>query len=104
MTDARPPVPPIRVLHVGDLHLGVELHGRPDPEKGYGTRVGDFLAALDRALEYAAEADLVLFPGDIYKNCEPTPTVQREFAARMRKVARHAPVVLIPGNHDLPNT
>ena len=41
---------PVRVLHIGDVHLGVELYGRPNPEKGYGTRVGDFLAALDRAL------------------------------------------------------
>ncbi|MGV3723678.1 MAG: metallophosphoesterase family protein [Actinomycetota bacterium] len=94
---------PVRVLHVGDVHLGVELYGRPDPEKGYGTRVGDFLASLDHALEHAAQADLVLFPGDIYKNCDPTPTVQREFAARIRRLARSVPVVIIPGNHDLPN-
>jgi exonuclease SbcD len=96
--------PPIRVLHIGDLHLGVELYGRPDPEKGYGTRVGDFLGALDQALEHAASTDLIVFPGDFYKNCDPTPTVQREFARRLRRVARDVPVVLIPGNHDLPNT
>jgi exonuclease SbcD len=94
---------PIRVLHIGDVHLGVELYGRPDAEKGYGTRVGDFLAALDHALELAASADLVLFPGDIYKNCDPSPTVQREFASRIRQLARTVPVVIIPGNHDLPN-
>lgn len=94
---------PIRVLHVGDVHLGVELYGRPDPERGYGTRVGDFLAALDRALQFAEQADLVLFPGDIYKNCDPTPTVQREFAARIRRLGRSVPVVIIPGNHDIPN-
>jgi exonuclease SbcD len=94
---------PVRVLHVGDVHLGVELYGRPDPEKGYGTRVGDFLRALDHALEHASEADLVVFPGDIYKNCDPNPTVQREFGARIRRVARHTPVVVIPGNHDIPS-
>jgi DNA repair protein SbcD/Mre11 len=102
MTD--PARPPVRVLHIGDVHLGVELYGRPDPDRGYGTRCGDFLRALDRALELAAEADLILFPGDIYKNCDPSPTVQREFAGRIRRAARHAPVVIIPGNHDLPNT
>ena len=94
---------PIRVLHIGDVHLGVELYGRPDPEKGFGTRVGDFLKALDQALSYAEDVDLVLFPGDIYKNCDPSPTVQREFAGRIRQVARHRPVILIPGNHDVPN-
>lgn len=96
-------MPPIRVLHIGDLHLGVELYGRPDPERGYGTRAGDFLNALDQALAHAERADLVLFPGDIYKNCDPNPTIQREFARRIRRAARHAPVVIIPGNHDLPN-
>ena len=94
---------PIRVLHIGDVHLGVELYGRPDPEKGYGTRVGDFLTALDHALAHAERADLVVFPGDIYKNCDPSPTVQREFAGRIRRLARQGPVVIIPGNHDLPN-
>ena len=94
---------PIRVLHIGDVHLGVELYGRPDPEKGYGTRVGDFLTALDHALAHAGKADLVVFPGDIYKNCDPTPTVQREFAGRIRRLGRQVPVVIIPGNHDLPN-
>jgi DNA repair protein SbcD/Mre11 len=94
---------PVRILHIGDVHLGVELYGRLNPEKGYGTRVGDFLAALDRALAHAAEADLVLFPGDIYKNCDPSPTVQREFAGRIRQAAKRVPVVIIPGNHDLPN-
>ncbi len=94
---------PVRVLHIGDVHLGVELYGRPVPEKGYGTRVEDFLRALEAALAHAAESDLVLLPGDIYKNCEPSPTVQREFAARIRRAAREAPVAIIPGNHDLPN-
>jgi DNA repair protein SbcD/Mre11 len=93
---------PIRVLHIGDVHLGVELYGRPDPERGYGTRVADFLAALESALALADEADLIVFPGDIYKNCDPSPTVQREFAARIRQAARKAPLVVIPGNHDLP--
>jgi DNA repair protein SbcD/Mre11 len=94
---------PIRVLHIGDVHLGVELYGRADPQRGYGTRVADFLRALEGALELAAEADVVVFPGDIYKNCDPSPTVQREFALRIRRVAREVPVVIIPGNHDLPN-
>ena len=94
--------PPIRLLHLGDLHLGVELYGRPDPAEGYGTRTGDFLAALDRALALAADADVVLFPGDVYKSCDPTPTIQREFGRRVRAAAREIPVVIIPGNHDQP--
>ena len=35
------------------------------PGQGYGTRVADYLRCLDAALEHAAEADLVLFAGDV---------------------------------------
>ena len=93
----------MKILHLGDVHLGVELHGRPLPGKGYGSRVADFLAALDHALTAADECDLVLFPGDIYHMCSPTPTLQREFAARLCALTAKKPVVIIPGNHDLPN-
>ena len=49
------------------------------------------------------EVDLVIFAGDAYKSCDPTPTHQREFAAQLRRLA-HAgiPIVLVVGNHDTP--
>jgi DNA repair protein SbcD/Mre11 len=93
----------IRVLHLADLHLGVENYGRPDPLRGYNSRVGDFLRCLDVAVEAAAEVDLVVIAGDVYKTCHPTPTVQREFADRMKRMARLCPVFLLTGNHDVPN-
>src|SRR5947209_1341967 len=93
----------LRVLHIGDLHLGTENYSRPLAAAGYGTRVDDYLRSLDAALARAPEAHLILFAGDVYKNCLPNPTVQREFAARVRRAARHAPVVIIPGNHDVPS-
>jgi exonuclease SbcD len=65
--------------------------------------VGDFLRSLDAALERAADVDLVLIAGDIYKTPQPSPTLQREFAARIRRLSRSVPVVIIPGNHDVPN-
>ncbi len=92
----------LRVLHIGDVHLGVELYGRPVPGQGYGTRVADYLRCLDVALERAPEVDLILFAGDVYKSCQPTPTIQREFASRVHAASQHAPVVIIPGNHDVP--
>ena len=94
----------IRILHVGDVHLGVELYGRPEPQRGYNSRVADFLLCLDAALEHAQEADVVLFAGDLYKNSDPNQTVQREFARRICRLSRQTPVVIIPGNHDVPNT
>jgi exonuclease SbcD len=96
----------LKIVHFGDLHLGVETYGRLDPATGLSSRLLDFLAALDQVVDYAIEnkADLVLFCGDAYKSREPTPTQQREFARRINHLAKEGiPVFLLTGNHDLPN-
>ncbi|MDP2726556.1 MAG: exonuclease SbcCD subunit D [Dehalococcoidia bacterium] len=96
----------IRLLHAADLHLGVESYGRLDPATGLSSRVGDCLEALDQAVKAALEqeVDLFLFCGDAYKNREPSPTLQREFAKRMGTLASQGVAVfLLVGNHDLPN-
>lgn len=95
----------IRLLHFADLHLGMENYGRLDPKTGLSTRVGDFLRAFDTLVEYALENDihLVLFAGDAYKGRKPSPTLQREFAKRIRRLAEaKMPVFLLVGNHDMP--
>jgi len=96
----------IRILHLADIHLGMENYGRVDPATGLSSRLGDFLHSLDTALDYAmAQAfDLVLLAGDVYKNRDPSPTVQREFARRVRRLSEAGiPTFLLVGNHDLPN-
>jgi exonuclease SbcD len=96
----------MKILHFADLHLGVESYGRLDPATGLSTRLGDFLSALDRLVDYALEngVDLVLFCGDAYRSREPTQTQQREFARRINRLATNGiPVFLLIGNHDLPN-
>lgn len=96
----------IRLLHTADLHLGVESYGRMDPATGLSSRVVDCLAALDQAVQAALdqEIDLFLFCGDAYKNREPSPTLQREFAKRVAHLASQGVAVfLLVGNHDLPN-
>jgi len=94
----------IRMLHFADLHLGMENYGRNDPETGLSTRIIDFLKRMDDIVEYARdhEADLVVFAGDAFKNRQPNPTLQREFAWRIRDLAERCPVVLLVGNHDVP--
>lgn len=92
----------VRVLHVGDVHLGIDLYGRHQPERGYSTRVQDFLDRLDEALALRDRADVILFAGDIYKHPDPSATLQREFAVRVRQAAREKPIVILPGNHDVP--
>lgn len=66
----------------------------------------DFLRAFDFVVDYAiAESvDLVVFAGDAFKSRDPSPTHQREFARRIRRLSEaHIPTFLLVGNHDLPN-
>src|SRR3954454_13701294 len=96
----------LRILHLADIHLGMENYGRVDPATGLSSRLGDFLHSLDSALDYALEHefDLVLLAGDVYKNRDPSPTIQREFARRIRRLSdAQILTFLLVGNHDLPN-
>ena len=96
----------MKILHFADLHLGVETYGHTDPTTGLSTRLTDFLASLDKVVDYAIEnsVDLVIFCGDAYKTREPTQTQQREFARRINRLSSNdIPTFLLVGNHDLPN-
>ncbi len=94
----------IRMLHLADLHLGVENYGALDPRRGLHSRLIDYLDRLDEAITIGLdhEIDLCLIAGDVYKNRSPNPTVQREFAARIRRLrAAGITVVILTGNHDI---
>lgn len=94
----------IKLLHLADLHLGVENYGRTDPETGLHTRLLDYLARLDEAIDLAVHEQVhaVIIAGDIYKNRTPNPTHQREFARRIRRLrAANLPVFILVGNHDI---
>ena len=97
---------PIRVMHFADTHFGVELYGKLDAVNGLNTRLTDFRKSLEQCIEIALERgiDLAVFAGDAYKNRDPRQTDQREFVACIRKLTdRGVPVVMIVGNHDMPN-
>ena len=84
----------------------MENYGRVDPVTGLSSRLGDFLRTLNFALDWALENDvhLVVIAGDIFKNRDPTPTVQREFAKCIRKLSEAGmPTFIVVGNHDVPN-
>jgi len=95
----------IKLLHFSDLHLGVENYGRLDPATGLSTRLGDFLRSLDSVVDCALgeDVDVVVFCGDAYHTVHPSPTNQREFARRIRRLSEAGiQVFLLVGNHDLP--
>ena len=101
-----PKTPPIRIMHFADVHFGVENYGRFDPQTGLPSRLVDFRDALNKAIDIALEADieLAVFAGDAYKSRDPNQTHQREFAACLsRLTAANIPIVMLAGNHDIPN-
>src|SRR5437763_1157010 len=93
-------------MHFADTHFGVEIYGRLDPATGMSTRLIDFRDTLLRAVDSALESGihLALFSGDAYKGRDPSQTHQREFALCIRRLTeRGIPVVMLTGNHDIPN-
>ncbi|MBE0447313.1 MAG: exonuclease SbcCD subunit D [Actinobacteria bacterium] len=96
----------IKVVHFADLHLGMENYGRTDSKTGLNQRVIDFLKSLNFLVDTAIGKDiaLVIFAGDAFRNQKPNPTLQREFARVIRRLIRaEIKVLLLVGNHDLPN-
>jgi exonuclease SbcD len=97
----------LRLLHLADLHFGMENYGRLDPSTGLNRRLLDFARSTHCAIDYALEhgVHLALIAGDIYKHRDPDPSWQRAFARCVRcLVDADVPVVILVGNHDLPNT
>jgi exonuclease SbcD len=95
----------LRFLHFADLHLGIENYGYLDPSTGLHSRVKDFTQSLSFVCSLAIqeEVDLVIFAGDAYKTCDPSPTFQREFALQIRRLQQaEIPLVMVVGNHDAP--
>ena len=96
----------MKVLHFADLHLGIESYGTVDPDTGLSSRLADVLKVLDQLVDYAVDcgADLVVFCGDAYKSRDPSQTQQRELAKRVRRLSEAGiPMLMVVGNHDLPN-
>lgn len=96
---------PLRILHFADYHLGLTI-GPQDPETRLNGRVADFLDVFDSLIEFADEnsADAVLFSGDAFHYHSPSPTLLKLFGERVARLAKRRPVILIPGNHDLPGS
>ncbi|PID56101.1 exonuclease sbcCD subunit D [candidate division KSB3 bacterium] len=95
----------IRLLHLADIHIGVENYGRLDASTGLHTRLQDFSRCLEYTVDTALDwdVDLVLFAGDAYKHASPTPTHEGKLAEQFKRFAdAEIPVVMVTGNHDIP--
>jgi len=97
----------VRLMHFADVHLGIETHGKPNPETGINSRVEDFTISLHQSIDVALTegVDIAIFAGDAYKVRDPNQTHQRAFAGGLRRLTEAGvPVVMLVGNHDLPNS
>jgi len=80
-----------RFVHIGDLHLGPNA------------RNGDRRAALDQILDENGYGPVSawLWPGDL-NDGRQTIEDKNYLTERVYRMAGIAPVVIVPGNHDLP--
>jgi len=96
----------MRLLHTADLHIGMSNYSKLDPETGLDSRLIDFLNTFDLMVNTAIkeEVDVFLLAGDAYKTRDPSPTQQKGFGQRLKKLTKAGiPVILVVGNHDTPN-
>jgi DNA repair protein SbcD/Mre11 len=100
--------PPLRLVHLSDLHLGYRQYQRVTP-RGINQREHDvaqsFRRALDKVIELAP--DVVLIGGDVFHQVRPTNTAilyaYGQFA-RLRAALPRAEIVMVAGNHDTPRS
>jgi len=96
----------MRLLHTGDLHIGMSNYSKLDPETGLDSRLIDFFNTFDLMVDTAIKenVDAFLLAGDAYKTRDPSPTQQKGFGERIKKLSKAGiPVILVVGNHDTPN-
>lgn len=91
----------IRILLLGDTHIGLDLPLRPRVQRR--PRGPDFVRNLKIALEPAlrGEVDLVIHAGDVFDRPNPRIEVARLAYDPLVQVARTGlPVLVVPGNHE----
>jgi exonuclease SbcD len=95
----------LRIAHCADLHIGSSyVHGDED-KGGVNSRLTDFSRAWVESCCAMVEedVDLVLFAGDAFRDCKPTPTEQDGFRVGLQVLEKAGvPVIAVAGNHDLP--
>ncbi len=90
-------MPPLRLLHTSDWHLGHELHGR-DREFEHGAFL-DWLVA--QAVLFAAH--VVVVAGDVFDTSNPSARAQAAYYRFLRTLRAALPevrIVVVGGNHD----
>ena len=98
-------LPPIKIAHIADTHLGYRGLSKLDPETNRNQRAIDVELAYERAIDgiLAESPDLVVHAGDVFHHTRPTWHAMRTFVRQTRRIeAAGIPMVIIAGNHDTP--
>ena len=104
--DSKPTTNELKLLAIGDVHLGTRPSGLPDDLRLSGvdlnalTPEAALLAAVERAV--AEGVDAVLFAGDVVESTNDRFEALRPLeAAVQRLLAAGIPVIGVVGNHDV---
>jgi exonuclease SbcD len=84
----------MRLLHTADWHLGRAFHG----EELLSAQAGFVDFVVEAAHEQAVDG--VVIAGDLYDRALPPIDAVRLASEALARLAEHAPVIAISGNHD----
>lgn len=93
----------MRILVVGDVHVGMGSMGKMDPETRLNSRLLDYGRTLDFICSYVKKnkVPVVVFTGDMYKTRTPTADQRNVVEERIKELAKITSVFIVAGNHDL---
>ena len=98
----------MKIAHIADPHLGIRQYHRQTPA-GINQREADVAQAFRLTVDAVIEArpDAVVVAGDLFHSVRPTNAAIvfafRQFQ-RLHEALPGAPVILIAGNHDTPQS
>jgi DNA repair exonuclease SbcCD nuclease subunit len=95
----------MKVVALGDAHLGRAYLSVTDPATGVNRRELDFEESFTAAVDLALEQrpDLLVWLGDVFDHPRPTYRSFRVAQRALLKIRDHGvPLVAISGNHDTP--
>ncbi len=84
----------MKILHTADWHVGKSLAGR--------SRAAEHEEVLAEIVQIARTEDvhLVIVAGDLFDTTSPSAEAERIVFGALMDLGAHAPVVVVPGNHD----
>ena len=95
-----------KIIFISDTHIGMNFVYNVDVRTGISQRSMDFIAAVERAVNYALEnqVDAVIVCGDFYDSVLVGPTFRSIVRSRILEplLKKEIRLIFVGGNHDAP--